>query len=190
VRKFRSSRLAIAAGAVSAVAALAVLATTTGTIAAQAPASARWNHNGTTRVAPGALAEANAESQIPPNLVWKTLTFNEPYGNKVAFIDVGAAGDSEGDYNVFRDKLRDPDTDEVKGWIDVTCLRGWADMCHGTIRLTGQGQITFDGSTPKDFDPDRYPVVGGGGPFVDVGGVMQVDFPALDHAVITVTLTH
>jgi hypothetical protein len=190
VRRFRSSRLAIAAGAASAVLALAVLATAIGTFAAQSPAAARWNHNGTTRVVPGAVAQAQAESKVPPNLVWKTIRLIEPYGDKIAFIDVGASGDSKGDYNVFRDKLQDPDSDEVVGFIDVTCMNGWADMCRGTIRLTGQGQIVFDGATPVDFDPDRYAIVGGGGPFADVGGVMQIDFPALDHAEITLTLTH
>lgn len=190
MRRFRSSRLAILAGAASAVVALAFLATAIGTFGAQSPAAARWNHDGTTRVAPGAVAQANAEAKIPANLVWKTLTFIEPYGDKFAFVDVGASGDSIGDYILFRDKLLDPGTNEVRGYIDVTCLHGWADICSGAIRLTGQGQINFDGETPVDFDPDRYPVVGGGGPFADVGGVMQVDFPAQDHALITVTLTH
>ena len=63
-------------------------------------------------------------------------------------------------------------------------------MCRGVAKLNGKGQVTFDGMTPKDVDPDRYSIVGGSAKLVDVGGVMLVEFPADDHALITFTLTH
>jgi hypothetical protein len=44
--------------------------------------------------------------------------------------------------------------------------------------------------TQLNVDPDRYSIVGGAGEFVDVGGQMQVDFPANDHALLTLTVTH
>ena len=43
--------------------------------------------------------------------------------------------------------------------------------------------------TPLETDPDRLPITGGKGEFVGVGGVLLVEFPAEDYALLTLTLT-
>jgi hypothetical protein len=190
VKKIRLPRAALGVGFVAGVATVAVLSLSVAALGARSPSGVRWNHTTGTLVAPGLRAQVSAESKIPPGLVWQTITLVEPYGNKVAVIDVGASGDSPGDYVVFQDKLRNPNTNDVVGTIDAQCMAGFNDLCRGVVRLNGRGQITFDGMTQLNVDPDRYSVVGGAGEFVDVGGQMQVDFPADDHAQITLTLTH
>ena len=131
-----------------------------------------------------------AESNIPPGLTWQTITLVEPYGNKVSVVDVGASGDLPGDYVVFQDKLRNPNTDKVVGTIDVQCMAAFNDLCRGVLNLNGRGQITFDGMTKLNVDPDRYSIVGGAGEFVDVGGQMRIEFPSDDHALLTLNITH
>jgi hypothetical protein len=186
VKKFRLPRAALGVGVVT----VAVLSLSVAALGAGSPAAVRWNHTTGQLVAPGVRAQASAESKIPPGLVWQTITVVEPFGNKVAVVDVGASGDSPGDYVVFQDKLRDPNTNNVVGTIDAQCMAGFNDLCRGVVRINGRGQITFDGMTQLNVDPDRYSIVGGAGEFVDVGGQMQVDFPANDHALLTLTVTH
>jgi len=189
MKKIRLSRAALGAGFVTGAATVAALLVAVGALGANTASATRWNHTGTAPV-PGVVAEVQTESKIPPALVWQTITINEIYGDKASIIDVGPGGDSVGDYVVFRDKLRNPNTNAVVGTIDAQCINGFAGMCHGVVRLNGKGQITFDGETEKNVDPDRYAIVGGTGKYVDVGGQMQVDFPDEDHAVLTLTLTH
>jgi len=189
LRKIRFSRAALGAGFITGAATVAALTLAVGAFGATTPSAVRWNHTGTT-AAPGVQAQVQTESKIPPALVWQTITVIEQYGDKVGIVDVGAGGDSVGDYVVFRDKLRNPSTNAVVGTIDAQCMSGFADMCRGVVRLNGRGQITFDGETEIGVDPDRYSVVGGAGEFVDVGGQMQVAFPANDYAALTITLTH
>ena len=182
-----AARTAIAFAAVSGAIVLALLATTVVVMGAKAPAAARWNHASTE----GVRTAARAEASIPQNLIWQEIQVIEKYGNKLGVVDNQPGGDSIGDYVVFRDKLFDPtNTSKQVGTIDVQCVRGFAEMCRGVVRLNNKGQITFDGMTELDVDPDRYNIVGGGGSFADVGGVMRIDFPAEDHAVLTLTLTH
>ena len=165
---------------------VALLATTFSVIGAKSPSAARWNHRTTT----GVRTEAQAEATIPPALIWQEIQVVEQYGDKIAFVDNEPGGDSVGDYVVFRDNLLNPNNGKKVGTIDVQCLNGFADMCRGVAKLNGRGQVTFDGMTNKDVDPDRFNIVGGSGKLVDVGGVMTVEFPADDHALITFTLTH
>jgi hypothetical protein len=169
----------------------ALLTGAIGAMGAKSPSAARWNHRPAAQpLAAGAAAEGRIEAKIPPSLVWQTIQVKEVFGDKLAVIDVGPGGDSVGDYVVFRDQLRNPNNNHVVGTIDVTCMSGFADMCRGTARFTGRGQITFDGMTPLNHDPDHYPIVGGSGEFADVGGVFMVEFPANDYAALTFTLTH
>ena len=182
-----SARKAVAFAGVSGAIVLALLATTVVVMGAKSPAATRWNHSSTE----GVRTAARAEAAIPQNLIWQEIQVVEKYGNKVGVIDNQPGGDSVGDYVVFRDKLFDPNNSSKQvGTIDVQCLRGFSDMCRGVVRLNNKGQITFDGMTELDVDPDRYNIVGGGGSFADVGGVLRIDFPADDHAVLTLTLTH
>lgn len=189
--KFRGSRKAFGAGAVTVLVIAALLSITMSTLGAKSPAAARWNHKaGAHALMPGALAEAAVESKLTASQIWQTISLVETYGDKFAAVDVGPGGDSVGDYVVFRDKVRNPSNNKVVGTIDVTCMQAFADMCRGVVRLNGRGQITFDGMTNINHDPDRYSIVGGNGEFADVGGVMRIDFPADDHADLTLTLTH
>jgi len=169
---------------------VAALTLAIGVLGAGTPSAVRWHHISGTYAAPGIQAAVQAESKIPPGLVWQTISVNEQFGDKVSVVDVGPGGDSVGDYVVFRDKLRNPNTNAVVGTIDAQCMSGFADMCRGVVRLNRRGQITFDGETESGVDPDRYSIVGGSGEFVDVGGQMQVAFPSNDYAALTITLTH
>jgi hypothetical protein len=189
VKRIRLSRAALGAGFVTGAATVAALTLAVGVFGAVTPSAVRWNHTGAT-AGPGVQAQVQAASKIPPGLVWQTINVIEQYGTKVGVVDVGPGGDSVGDYVVFRDKLRNPNTNAVVGTIDAQCMSGFADMCRGVIHLNGRGQITFDGETEIGVDPDRYAVVGGTGKFVDVGGQMQVAFPSNDYAALTITLTH
>jgi len=186
LNRLLSARKAIAFTGVSGVVVLALLATTIVVTGAKSPAAARWNHTSTT----GIRSAVRADAAIPQDRIWKEIQVVERYGNKIAFVDNQPSGDSVGDYVVFRDKLFKPNTNRQVGTIDVTCMSGFGDMCRGVVRLFNKGQITFDGMTELDVDPDRYNIVGGGGRFADVGGVMRIEFPAENHALLTLTLTH
>jgi hypothetical protein len=185
VKRLLSARKAITFAGISGAIVLALLATTLVVMAAKSPAAARWNHTYT-----GIRTAARAEAAIPASLIWKEIQVVERYGSKLGVVDNQPGGDSVGDYVVFRDKLFEPGTTRQVGTIDVQCLRGFADMCRGVVRLNGKGQITFDGMTELGVDPDRYSIVGGSGNFADVGGVLRIEFPAEDHALLTLTLTH
>lgn len=186
MKRLRSPRKAMALAGISGAIVLALLATSIVVTGAQSPAAARWNHTSST----GVPTAARAEASIPQNRIWQEIKVVEQYGNKFGAVDNQPPGDSIGDYVVFRDKLFAPNTNTQVGTIDVTCMTGFGDMCRGVVRLNNRGQITFDGMTEVDVDPDRYSIVGGSGSFADVGGVMRIDFPAEDHAVLTLTLTH
>jgi len=165
---------------------MALMATTIAVIGAKSPSAARWNHRATT----GVRAEAPSDVAIPQALIWQEIQVIEQYGDKLAVVDNEPGGDSVGDYVVFRDRLVKPNSNRQIGTIDVQCLNGFADMCRGVARIYGRGQITFDGMTPLGVDPDRYAIVGGTDKFADVGGLMRVEFPADDHALLTFILTH
>ena len=185
MKRLGTRRAALISAAISGAVLLALLATTISVIGAKSPAAARWNQ----RTMTGVRTEAETET-IPPALIWQEIQAIEQYGDKLAVVDNEPGGDSVGDYVVFRDNLLSPTTGKKIGTIDAQCLRGFADMCRGVAKLNNKGQITFDGMTPLDLDPDRYAIVGGTDKFADVGGLMRVEFPAEDHALLTFILTH
>jgi hypothetical protein len=156
-------------------------------VAARSRAANRWNH-----VPQGASRPTVAsEPEWGPagGSVDTIISLHETFGPKFTFNDVGPKGDSPGDYGVFRDQVVDPDTDEVLGTVDVQCIAAYADQCRGSIRLHGRGQITFDGITPLNHDPDWFAVTGGTNEFRGAGGVVRVSFPSFDYALLTVSLT-
>ena len=63
------------------------------------------------------------------------------------------------------------------GFIDVQCVEAYSSHCRGSIRLSGQGQIVFDGATPTPVDPDRFAVTGGTGKLRGVSGELVVSLP-------------
>jgi hypothetical protein len=189
----RLSRFRLSLAALAALMMLAIVGTVAamGALGAKPAVANRWHHSSSPAVSVSSLSEATAEARIKPGLVWKTLVLKELFaGGKFTAIDVGDPGDSVGDYVIFRDKIADAGTNEIIGTIDVMCVTGYADMCSGTFRLAGRGQIKIDGITPLGVDPDHFPVLGGTGNFVDIGGVDKISFPSDEYALHTLTLTH
>ena len=185
---FRVTRRRAFSGVVFSVA-MALVVVGTSTVSAQdSRASNRWNHVAgpptSTSVSPG---NASTEPAIRGQ-VWKELHLVEVFGKRFTFVDVAPKGDSPGDYGVFKDVVAT--TGGVKvGTIDAQCIASYSDQCWGSIRLPGRGQITFAGINPVGVDPDHFAVTGGTGEFVGVGGVLLIQFPFIDAAKLTVTLT-
>lgn len=186
----RSLRVPLAGGAALAVIAI-ILATTANVAANTSRAAYRWlNAPDSARTSVAVLEDGATEQKIDPSLIWKVITVREVYGPDFTFVDVGEEGDSPGDYGVFRDGLRNANGTRPVGVVHAQCLEAYASHCRGSARLAGRGQITFDGITPTRVDPDRFAITGGTGEFVDVGGVLKVEFPSNDYALLTFTLTH
>ena len=59
----------------------------------------------------------------------------------------------------------------------MQCVEAYSSHCRGSIRLSGQGQIVFDGATPTPVDPDRFAVTGGTGKLRGISGELVVSFP-------------
>jgi hypothetical protein len=152
-------------------------------------ASNRWNHEAT---APSNLSVAATDFGSEPVIkgpVWKTFNLIEVYGQRFTFVDVAPKGDSPGDYGVFKDVIQTTGGVRI-GTIDAQCIAAYSDQCSGSIRIPGRGQITFAGITPLGMDPDHYAVTGGTGEFAHIGGVLLIQFPFIDAAKLTLTLTH
>jgi hypothetical protein len=165
-----------------------VIATTTAT-AAPSRASNRWNHDLTPKGGANSVASTDLGSEPQVSRpVWKTFHLFEEFSPRFTFVDVAPKGDSPGDYGVFKDPI--VTAGDVKiGTIDAQCIASYSDMCSGSIRIPGRGQITFSGITPIGVDPDHYAITGGTGQFAGVGGVLLIEFPFIDAAKLTVTLT-
>jgi hypothetical protein len=78
-----------------------------------------------------------------------TLILIEEEG-QATYIDVGPRGETVGDYVVFRDRLRDPNSDALIGALSVQCTFQFANSaeCHGTAILFNRGKLTFAGNVP------------------------------------------
>jgi hypothetical protein len=170
----RWTKRLVAAGA--AIAILGFATTRGGVVDATSPVAHRWAHH------PAAAASA------APLATKGDLVLHELFGPQFTFVDVGEKGDSPGDYGVFRDPVAKPGTHERVGFVDVQCVEAYSSHCRGSIRLSGQGQITFDGATPGPVDPDRFAVTGGTGKLRGISGDLVVSFPSDDYAVLTLHL--
>jgi len=156
--------------------------------AQQSRASNRWNHEPT---APSNLSIAATDFGGEPGItrpVWKTFHLIEVFGQRFTFVDVAPKGDSPGDYGVFKDVIQTTGGVRI-GTIDAQCIAAYSNQCSGSIRIPGRGQITFDGITPLGFELDHFAITGGTGEFAGVGGVLLIQFPFIDAAKLTVTLT-
>jgi hypothetical protein len=172
----------------SVAASVTVLASTAAT-AAPSRASNRWNHVVT--VKGGANSVAATELGVEPQIkgrVWRTYRLFEEFSPRFTFVDVAPKGDSAGDYGVFKDPILTKGGMKI-GTIDAQCIASYSDMCSGSVRIPGRGQITFSGITPIGVDPDHYAITGGTGEFAGVGGVLLIEFPFIDAAKLTITLT-
>ncbi len=179
-------RRAVAIGVVIPATLVTIIATS-GVTAEPSRAANRWNHVRNGGANQATLEDAGAEAAFR-GPVWRELRLSQVFGPKFTFVDVGRKGDSPGDYGVFRDPIYNSKGDRI-GTIDVECIAAYADQCHGSIRIVGRGQITFDGITPLGRDPDFFAVTGGTGVYTGVGGELKVAFPDFDRAELTVKLT-
>jgi allene oxide cyclase-like protein len=184
----RFSRRQLLGGATLTIAVVLTIGAATSATASASRAANRWNHVVTAPVSSlNAAGDMGTEPQVSVP-VWKTLRLFEQFGQRYTFVDVAPKGDSPGDYGVFKDAVVTKGGMHV-GTIDAQCIAAYSDQCSGSIRIPGRGQITFAGITPLGVDPDHYAVTGGTGEFAGVGGVLLIEFPFIDAAKLTITLT-
>jgi hypothetical protein len=167
----------------------AVLMATTAVVAVDGPPPQPWHHVAQAKAPPG-TSGVSAETRIPANRIWKKIVVLENFTGKVKLINVDGQRNDLGDYIVFRDRLSQPRTQRRMGTIDAQCVFGYGvDLCRGTVFLTGRGQIIFEGRSVSGAEHGNLAIVGGTGEFVGVGGELRIDFPGLDFARLTLTLT-
>lgn len=91
-------------------------------------------------------------------------------------IDVGAPGDSPGDYFIEKDALWNEAESERVGWDVVKCTFdfGTTALCTVGVRLFGRGQLTGTGLVDASSMSFTFPVTGGTGDFRNVTGHVRV----------------
>ena len=91
-------------------------------------------------------------------------------------IDVGAPGDSPGDYFVEKDALWNEAETERVGWDVVKCTFdfGTTALCTVGLRIFGRGQLTGTGVVNASSQSFTFPVTGGTGDFRDTTGYVRV----------------
>lgn len=90
------------------------------------------------------------------------------------FVDVGAEGESTGDFFVLEETVYSARGREVIGEDTVRCELGIRTFnCEATIRLANRGKITIAGALfgPRDI---VFPIIGGTQDFSRVSGQMKV----------------
>jgi hypothetical protein len=101
------------------------------------------------------------------------------HGVRAAFIDVGASGQSAGDYFMFESQLMYQGHSQVIGRDSGRCTFGPRTViCDATVQLFGKGKIVVYGAGFGRTD-NRYAVTGGTGLYMGVGG--QLDVANLRH---------
>jgi hypothetical protein len=142
-----------------ALAAMAAFAMAAGS-SSPAPNLRAWGMGTDSTVRPGAVADDMHR------LVVYTRTL------RVAFVDVGAAGESPGDSFMFEDRVRNRARTMVIGRDSVACtFRIRSVACDGTIFLAGRGTITIGGAT---YGPNVFAITGGTGEFARAAGELHV----------------
>jgi hypothetical protein len=144
--------VAIALAAVAAVAMAAGSSSTSSTL--------KW---GTAGDANAASADATPKG-MHRLVVYTTLV-------RDTFIDVGEAGESAGDMDIFEDRVWNRSRTRVIGRGSAECtLRITTVSCNGSIWLRGRGSLQVNGVL---FDGRGFPVTGGTGRFAGAGGQMM-----------------
>ncbi len=88
-------------------------------------------------------------------------------------VDVGAEGESTGDFFVFEETLFNARGGEVVGEDTVRCEAGIRTFhCDATLKLDRRGKITVGGALFARRD-NVIPVTGGTGNFSGVGGELR-----------------
>jgi hypothetical protein len=101
------------------------------------------------------------------------------------FIDVGAKGESVGDFLLSRSALLDDEGDKVGRVLTRCMLTFLPDLqCDGVYKLAGRGDIAFSNvvDTAKE-PPTRGPIVGGDGDFANITGQLTFDYGEEDATV-------
>jgi hypothetical protein len=107
-----------------------------------------------------------------------------------AFVDVGDAGDSPGDYFLFESDLKTPDGSRTVGRDSGKCMLAIRTfVCDATASFFHRGKIQVAGAFFTESDA-RIPIVGGTGEFRDAGGTVTVkDLPS-GNTLLTFEITH
>jgi hypothetical protein len=109
---------------------------------AQSKAVGRWGR------VEGRTADVASSAEAAPAAAASFVLIEEV--GQGTFVDTGPKGDSEGDYALFRDRLRDPKNNALIGALSVQCVFQFAFTaeCHGTAILFDRGKLTFAGNVP------------------------------------------
>ena len=144
---------------VIALAAVAAVAMAAGS-SSSTSSTLKW---GTTGDANAASADATPKG-MHRLVVYTTLV-------RETFVDVGEAGESAGDMDIFEDRVWNRARTRVIGRSSAECtLRITTVSCNGTIWLRGRGSLQVNGVL---FDGRGFPVTGGTGRFAGAGGQMM-----------------
>lgn len=101
-------------------------------------------------------------------------------------VDVGAAGESPGDFFIEKAALwNEAETDRVGlDYVKCTLDFGTSAICVTALRLFGRGQLTGTGVVDFTSQSFAFPVTGGTGDFQDVTGQVRVTFESQTRAIV------
>lgn len=103
----------------------------------------------------------------------RVLTFLE-VEDRVADVDVGAPGESPGDYFLFENRLLSADGSRLLGRDSGRCMINIRTFtCDATARIFGKGKIVVSGTFFAENDA-RIAITGGTGRFDEAGGQLTV----------------
>jgi hypothetical protein len=96
-----------------------------------------------------------------------------------AFVDVGAAGESAGDYFLFESRLMTADGSTQVGRDSGKCTLGVRTfVCDATASIFHKGKIAVYGALFAEAD-GKLPVIGGTGRYRAAGGTLTIkDLPS------------
>ena len=119
--------------------------------------------------APGAADEVARAARAKDRQV---ITVREVQ-NRDRYVDVGARGESPGDYFIFESRLMK--RGEQVGRDSGRCLLGIRTFtCEATALLNGRGKIVVGGTLFTDQRDFRLAITGGTGEFKDARGQLTV----------------
>jgi hypothetical protein len=173
-----TNRKIFAFGAV-AIATVATAAVLAGSPSTASGASGRQDRHGwpvsATRSAHAITHAAHASVARKGGTVITALEIED----RTAFVDVGDAGESPGDYFLFESRLLTPDRSATIGRDSGKCMLGVRTfVCEATASIFHKGKLQVAGAFFTDSDA-RIPIVGGTGAYRDAGGTLTVkDLPS------------
>ncbi|HET7474565.1 MAG TPA: hypothetical protein VFJ97_00905 [Dermatophilaceae bacterium] len=128
------------------------------------------------RAAQGRITGPSAAAMAGETLVVVEAPFSP---RREAFVDVGASGDSPGDFFIAEGRILDRSGSRMIGSDALRCEAGVRTFtCEATLVVTGKGKIRVAGTLFSNRD-NVLPVTGGTDAYAGVGG--QVTFFNLGH---------